>query len=170
MQKYFSYEIIVSELSLKENIYNFSADKSDLAYLASLLDVEGVLYFDAKISVKVDKKKNILTVNGVVSSEVVLKSVISLENFSKEYKLPFEVKYDMSAKPEDFDGVEFDLEEEVLDVIVGGKIDLADLAIEQLALCLDEYPRKEGEVFEFESEFDVDDKPNPFNVLEKLKK
>ena len=58
------------------------------------------------------------------------------------------------------------------DVVVGGKIDLADIVIEQIALRLDDYPRRPGEVFVFESEFDdgTEDKHNPFDVLAKLKK
>ena len=44
--------------------------------------------------------------------------------------------------------------------------------IEQVALMIDDYPRKDGEVFSFESEFDAEttEAMNPFNVLKKLKK
>ena len=58
------------------------------------------------------------------------------------------------------------------EVVIGGKIDLGDIAIEQIALRLDDYPRKEGEEFSFISEFDEEDdvKNNPFAVLAKLKK
>ena len=52
------------------------------------------------------------------------------------------------------------------------EIDLADIAMEQLALVLEDFPRKDGEVFEFESEFDEEttQKANPFAALAKLKK
>ena len=58
------------------------------------------------------------------------------------------------------------------DVVIGGQIDLGDIVIEQIALKLDDYPRKPGEVFCFESEFDEDDESanNPFAALAKLKK
>lgn len=170
MQKYFSYEVIVSTLTTKENDYEVRADKENLKYLKDLLDVEEVVSFDSKMSLKSDKNKNILTVSGIVNCEVILKSVVSLENFSQKYNLAFEVKYDLSANPNDFDGVEFDGSDEILDVVVDGKIDLADIAIEQVVLSIDENPRIEGEVFEFLPEFEVDEKPNPFKVLEKLKK
>jgi uncharacterized metal-binding protein YceD (DUF177 family) len=41
-----------------------------------------------------------------------------------------------------------------------------------LALVLDDFPRKEGEVFSFQSEFDEEttEANNPFAVLKKLKK
>ena len=58
------------------------------------------------------------------------------------------------------------------DIIIGGKLDLGQVAIEQVALVMEDNPRKEGEVFTFKSEFDEEDteKLNPFNVLKKLKK
>ena len=66
----------------------------------------------------------------------------------------------------------FDFDEEVPDIVEGGKIDLADIAMEQLALVLDDFPRRDGEVFEFKSEFDEETtaRPNPFAVLAALKK
>ena len=62
--------------------------------------------------------------------------------------------------------------EDVPDILDNGQIDLAAMAMEQLALVLDDFPRKEGEVFAFKSEFDEETtkKNNPFAVLENLKK
>ena len=44
--------------------------------------------------------------------------------------------------------------------------------MEQLALILEDFPRKEGEIFSFESEFDEETTlaSNPFAVLKKIKK
>ena len=42
-----------------------------------------------------------------------------------------------------------DMDAEVPDIVEDGKIDLAQIAIEQVALVMEDYPRKEGEVFEF---------------------
>ena len=68
--------------------------------------------------------------------------------------------------------MEFEFDDEVPDVIIDGKIDLAEIAMEQIALVIDDFPRQDGEVFEFESEFDEEttEKMNPFAVLAKLKK
>ena len=65
-----------------------------------------------------------------------------------------------------------DMDAEVPDIVEDGKIDLAQIAIEQVALVMEDYPRKEGEVFEFVSEFDEETTKtqNPFSVLAKLKK
>ena len=68
--------------------------------------------------------------------------------------------------------MEFAIDDEVPDIVENGQIDLAAIAMEQLALALDDFPRREGEVFEFKSEFDEETsaKQNPFAALAVLKK
>ena len=58
------------------------------------------------------------------------------------------------------------------DIIENGCINLADIAIEQIALNLEDYPRAEGEVFDGALYGDSEEpkKENPFAVLAKLKK
>ena len=74
--------------------------------------------------------------------------------------------------PQELREIEFDFEDDVPDIIINGKIDLAEIAMEQIALVIDDFPRKEGEVFEFKSEFDEETTQamNPFAALAKLKK
>ena len=65
------------------------------------------------------------------------------------------------------------LEEDLLwDIIENGQIDLAEIAMEQIALVIDDFPRQENESFVFKSEFDEETTraANPFAVLQKLKK
>ena len=59
---------------------------------------------------------------------------------------------------------------DIPDIVTNGEINLADIAIEQLALILDDYPRKEGEEFEEIIEDISPIRNNPFAVLESLKK
>ena len=101
-----------------------------------------------------------------------LMSVISLENFTKTYEPEFEINYDTQLSPKDLREMEFEFDDEVPDVIIDGKIDLAEIAMEQIALVIDDFPRQDGEVFEFESEFDEEttEKMNTFAVLATLKK
>ena len=99
-------------------------------------------------------------------------SAIPLENFTKTYEPEFENTYDTQLSPKDLREMEFEFDDEVPDVIIDGKIDLAEIAMEQIALVIVDFPRQDGEVFEFESEFDEEttEKMNPFAVLAKLKK
>ena len=99
-------------------------------------------------------------------------SVISLENFVKTYEPEFEIIFDTELTPKELQEMDFEFEDDVPDVIINGEIDLAEIAMEQIALVIDDFPRREGEVFEFKSEFDEEttQKANPFAVLAKLKK
>ena len=172
MQNLFSYPIVVDDLPSTERKYHLNADKQELDYLKGVLQVEGVRSFGAEIMLKLYKKEHRLDVWGRVDAELELKSVISLENFYKTYSPEFKISFDTKATLKEIKELEIDFNEDEPDVVVNGQIDLGQIAIEQVALVMEDNPRKEGEVFVFKSEFDDEDseKLNPFSVLKKLKK
>ena len=170
MQKDFSYPLLVADLPNVENSYKLEADKENLEYIKDLLEVEKVNSFSAEVHVKYNYKTGKIKVWGKVDSQLELMSVVSLEKFAKKYHPEFEITFDTKADYQEFDGKEFGLDDEVFDEVIGGKIDIAEIAIEQLALVIEDYPRKDGEGFSFESEFTEEEKPNPFAVLSNLKK
>ena len=65
-----------------------------------------------------------------------------------------------------------DINADVPDIAENGIINLADIAMEQIALQIDDYPRAKGEVFVYHSNDEYNETPheNPFAVLAKLKK
>lgn len=172
MQNLFSYPIIVDELSASEKKYTLDANNQDLEYLKEVLKVEAVKQFHAEIYLKLNKKEHRLDVSGLVDAELELKSVISLENFNKHYNPEFSLVYDTKATMKDIKELDIDLEEDEPDIIIDGQIDLGQIAVEQVALVMEDNPRKDGEVFVFQSEFDEEDtqKLNPFSVLKNIKK
>ncbi len=174
MQNLFSYPLNVDDLSVHEKKFNLTADKNALAYIRDILKVPDVKSFQAEIYVRTERDTRLIIVHGTVEAELELQSVISLENFLKKHTARFEVVFDPAATPQQQKELEVDFAEDLPDIVNGGKIDLADIAIEQLALVMDDYPRKEGEVFSFQPEFNEDEEEkaarNPFNVLKKLKK
>lgn len=172
MQKDFSYPLKIDALNQQEQHYRLCADAEQLNTLTEVLQVENVKSFVADIYLKLNLKQHCLDVWGKVTAEVELQSVISLDKFSKKYETPFTYHFDTQATYQDIKDLEAGINEDVPDIIDNGQIDLANLAIEQLALVLDDYPRQEGEEFRFESEFDEETtkQANPFAVLEKLKK
>ena len=172
MQILFSYPIVVDDLPSTERKYHLNADKQELDYLKGVLQVEGVRFFNAEIMVKLYKKEHRLDVWGRVDAELELKSVISLENFYKTYSPEFKISFDTKATLKEIKELEIDFNDDEPDVVVNGQIDLGQIAIEQVALVMEDNPRKEGEVFVFKSEFDDEDTEslNPFSVLKKLKK
>ena len=172
MQKKFSYPVKTDELN--QNSYKFvlEADAEELEDITEILQVEDVSFFRGEVFMKFNKKESILRVWGNVAATLTIKSVISLENFEQKIAVPFELFYDTKATYKDIRDMEPSINDEVPDIIENGEINLADICIEQVALQLDDYPRAEGEVFDFTQY--IKEEPlehnNPFAVLKKLKK
>ena len=172
MQKNFSYPVKINELNQNTYRYTLEADKAELADITAILKVEAVKFFKGQIALKFNKKENMLHVWGEVAAVLVLKSVISLENFEQKITTPFELWFDTKATYQDIRDMEADINDEVPDIVINGEINLADICIEQIALKIDEYPRAEGEIFDFSqyAETTEEIKESPFAVLSKLKK
>ena len=172
MQKHFSYPLIVEDISSGEKHYHITASKENLEEITDILKVPEVEKFESDIYTKLNKKEHLLKVWGKVDAELRLQSVISLEYFSKNYSPEFEVLYDTKATVNSQREEDVSFDEDLPDIVVNGKIDLAEIALEQLALVLEDYPRQAGEIFEWKNEFseEEDKKENPFKILEKLKK
>ena len=172
MQNLFSYPLMLDEIGNGTKTYCLSADKNQLKYIAEVLKLDGINSFEAKINVLLNRKNHRLNVSGFVDANVEHTSVISLEKFTKNYHPEFEFFYDTELTYDQLKEIEFDFDEDEPEIIENGQINLAEIAMEQLALVLDDFPRKDGEVFEFKSEFDEETttKANPFAALAKLKK
>ena len=172
MQKNFSYPVKTDELNQNQYKYVIHADKDELEDITRILQVESVRRFHAEVYLKKSPKENLLKVWGTVEARIELKSVISLENFFSNMKVPFELNFDTVATYQDIRDMGADINDDVPDIIINNTINLADICIEQIALNLDDYPRAEGEKFDY-SQYDNSEpekKENPFAVLKKLKK
>ncbi len=170
MQKEFSYPLQIDELGQGEQTYKLRADKGQLKTLAEILQVPAVNSFAADICLRFQKKRGILEVCGTAKADLGLISVISLEPFDKEYITEFKLTYDTNASYEDVYGEDDDIKNDVPDIVYDGKIDLGDIAIEQIALVMEDHPRKDGEEFNAFIEDAEPVKNNPFAALAKLKK
>ena len=172
MQKKFSYPLTVADLPQAEQHYRLRAEEADCRYLAEVLQLPAVNRLEADLRLKNNHAEGMLDVSGHVFAGIKLESVISLELFDQNYDFDFSLRFDTRATYASQREEAEDWTADLPDVVVGGKIDLADIVIEQIALRLDDYPRRPGEVFVFDSEFDdgTEDKHNPFDVLAKLKK
>lgn len=172
MQNLFSYPLTVEDMGSGTKTYHLNAAPKQLAYIAEVLKVDGILSFSAQIDVCFSRKAHRIDVSGKVEAEVEQTSVISLEKFTQHYAPEFAVFYDTELTEKQLKEMEFEFDDDVPDVVENGQIDLAAIAMEQLALVLDDFPRKDGETFSFKSEFDEETtlKTNPFAALAKLKK
>ena len=172
MQNIFSYPIIISDLGNATQNISIKADEAQLGDITEILQIAGTKSFVADINVKYHTKEQLIDVYGSVSAVLELTSVVSLEKFEKHYNTDFEIKFDATPPKKLKDDEELSLKDEILDSVVDGTIDICDIAIEQIALIMEDFPRKDGEEFVFESEFDEETTKsmNPFNILEKMKK
>ena len=172
MQNLFSYSLKLEDMSTAVRRYELNASPQELEFVAGIMKVPSVKSFTAEIYVRLHKKEHLADVWGSVDADVEQTSVISLENFIHPYHADFTLKFDTKMTEAELRELEFDIEDDVPDILDNGQIDLAAVAMEQLALVLDDFPRREGEVFSFRSEFDEETAPraNPFAVLKNLKK
>ncbi len=172
MQNLFSYPLVVDDLSSATKEYRLVAKKEELPCITEILKVVDVKSLSADIHVKYNKKEHLIKVWGTADAQIEQTSVISLENFVRPYHAEFEMFYDTELSPRAQHQTDVDLNDDVPDPVIDGVINLADVAMEQIALVLDDFPRMEGETFEFHSEFDDETslEQNPFAALAKLKK
>ena len=103
-----------------------------------------------------------LKITGALKAEVDQVSVVSLETFTSAIEYAIE-RYFLSPRA----GVP--TPEEDVDVIENGIVDLGEILAETLALELDPYPRKTGELFNDIEEQREPEKISPFRALSKLK-
>ena len=172
MQNLFSYPLKVEDISGAEKVYRLKATEEQCAFIAEVYKLPSVKSFQAEIHVKMTSKQHKIDVWGTADAKLEQTSVISLENFIKPYHSEFKVVYDTQMTLKELKETEFEFDDEIIDIIEIGQIDLAEIAMEQIALVIDDFPRQENESFVFKSEFDEETTraANPFAVLQKLKK
>jgi hypothetical protein len=139
--------------------------------LARRFDVPAILSLVARVKA-VPWRRGGVEVRGEVEAEVEQVSVVSLESFTSRVSEPLVRYFQAENAPGHRPGVlSVESLEDEPDVISAGAIDLGELAAETLALALDPYPRKPGEVFAQKGEDTAEDRPeSPFGVLSRLKR
>jgi uncharacterized metal-binding protein YceD (DUF177 family) len=105
-----------------------------------------------------------VTVTGRLTAQVRQICVVSLDEFDSPIDEPIEILFDKNA-PDPSDPAA--LRDDAPDPIIGGVVDLGQVAVEFLALGLDPYPRKPGVVFEYREDDGAEE--SPFAKLVKLK-
>ena len=172
MQNLFTYPLKLEDMSSSVKKYKLTANEQELKFITEVMKVPSVNSFESEISVKLHSKEHIVDVWGWIKADVEHISVVSLEPFVRPYYTDFALKFDTKMTAQDIKEIDFDIEEDIPDILDNGQIDLAAISMEQLALILDDFPRQEGETFSFDSEFDEETtlRSNPFYVLKNLKK
>ena len=138
-----------------------AADEKECAALAKRFDLPKIHMLGGLLKV-VPWRGGGLKVTGTLNARVDQVSVISLETFTSDLEFAIE-RYFLSPRAGQ------PAAEEDVDVIENGSVDLGEILAESMALELDPYPRREGEVFNDIEEHPESAKVSPFTSLSKLK-
>ncbi len=172
----FSRPINVEKVKSRGQREKITASQQECAELADQLSVNNIEFLQFNC-VLMPWKKGGVEVSGHLTAKIEETCVVTLEPFETEILQEVKRYFERPGRTES--EIPFlDLEnigDDVPDVLEHGIVDIGDVAVETLALCLMPYPRKPGAVFSDHVESgpeSADDpaKENPFNVLQQLKK
>jgi uncharacterized metal-binding protein YceD (DUF177 family) len=171
----FSRAVEVDRIAGTPSHFNFDAEPAERAALADRFGLISLDRFHASFSVR-RLRKDLIRVKGHISASLVQACVVTLEPIPAE--IAEDVELDFSEEPDDL-ATEMDLDAEAADgpeALLGGMINLGEVASEQLGLAIDPYPRRPGAEIPTEWAGDPAPEPvpepkvNPFSALEKLTK
>lgn len=142
----------------------FSVPDQAFPGVAERLKVEGVDALEAALHVT--RKGPIITVSGSVSATLRRICVYSLEEMVEDVHDTFELEFEQVDEEPDLAG-ELEIDADSPEPVAGETLDLADIAVQQVSLAMDPFPRKEGA----EPVRDMGEQPSlsPFSVLKPLK-
>ena len=176
----FSIELSLDDLPPQGREITFEATPAEREALAKRFDLIELKSLKGTATAKHWRKLGV-ALEGRFEAEVVQACVVTLDPVPASLKESFKVHYLPEEMLEEAAGgpgsereIVIDTEsEEPPEPIVAGHIDVGEMVAEQLALALDPYPRKPGvsvDAAPASETAEEEKKPNPFAVLEKLKK
>lgn len=166
----FSFPVGVAQLPPQGRAYKIVAKAADRARVAERLGLRDLPRLEVDMIVAPAGAD--VRVTGTLSADVVQDCVVTLEPVAGKIHETFSVLYSQhpDEPPEDLD---LAAAEEAPELLLGEDIDLGEVAVEQLALLIDPYPRLPGAVFKGPVEGPAvppEAKVSPFAILAKLKK
>lgn len=170
-QPVWSVKIPVEDIPETGAHFHLVADEATRASLTKIAELRDLPRLEASFDVSRQGASR-LHVSGQVSATLGQTCVVTLEPIERELSEGVDLAFSSDAAvelagEESEATIEFDQDEPV-EMIVGGAIDLGAIATEFFLLGIDPYPRKEGAVFEPTTAGDPAAKP--FAALAALKK
>ena len=141
----FSHPLSVEGISPdKERIEKIKANDKECAALAKRFELRKLSDFEATIKVR-RVAGGMVRLEGKISAEVVQTCVVSLQDVHAHVTGTFDtyLTEEQQDLPEDVD-IFLDDPESAAEMIIGGNIDLGEVASQYLSLNLDPYPRAPG--------------------------
>lgn len=175
----FSHIVEVDKIPSLGRMFKLEASEEERNKLSSRLDLLSFDEFKAEMKVIPLGRSSIVRVEGKIMAKLAQPCVISLKPVPADIVEEFSLDFAPETDADRVDEREFVLSEgDPYEPLEDGVIDVAELATQQLSLCLDIYPRAEdADIDEVQKsaealgrKFEVNGaKSNPFSVLSKLK-
>ncbi len=155
--------------------FRVESTEAERQALAAEYDIVGIDVLDADLRIRRDGATG-LRVTGTVKARIRQVCVVTLEEFASDLSEPVDVRFAPAAEVEVLEAAQAarppaqddEVEPELPDPIVAGRIDLGALTAEILALGLDPYPKKPGVAFAEPEAEAPDEAASPFAALRGL--
>ena len=141
--------------------------KEELSKFFELPKIDSLTFeFDAFLN------KDCVEINGILTSELLQKCVVSNDEFKTTVKEPVRLLFteDEDLYNSMLNVSDFSPEDDDVDLIENGRLYFMDIVREQFGLALNPFPKKTDEAFSYYELKAEDVKDNPFAVLKHLTK
>lgn len=161
-------ETIIPDKERRETVI---ANAEECAALAKRFDLKSLSGLKGDLKILRVSEGNIIRIQGDIEAEVMQACVVSLQDVPSRVRAHFDTSFTEEGEVfEDDIDFEFELEEDLHEVLNNGMIDMGELVAQYLSLELDPYPRAPGVSLAAQlSEIGGTPKNRPFQVLEGLK-
>lgn len=171
----FSRLVQADSVQQREVVEVIEADEAERRALAERFELEGIDRLKATVRMTRTRGGEMVRVAGDLEAEVIQTCVVTLEPVRNTVQDSFEALFaPESLVPDYSEEMEVDasiLDEEIIEPIVNGRIDIGELTAQHLSLALDPYPRCPGvDLPEGAEVEETEERPNPFAALERLKR
>lgn len=137
----------VKKLGREAIVIDVEASESECTQLAKVLEIVEISGFKLKGTLQRRKSSDLVEVSATVWADVVQACVVSLSPVAQKIEEVFTMCYTFDKGAVAVDDVDYVVsmdEDDLPELILDGRIDVVHMAVEQIALALDPYPRAQG--------------------------
>ena len=164
----------IKDLKKRITYIDIEASAEECHALAERLGLPKISGLLAKTRVERLARDRAVRIEGTIVANLSYRSVVSLEPFDAAIDESFSEILSNEVSPETDTEIELTPDDENMGLIEDGGFDLGEVVSQNLALLLDEHPRKPGEVdapdgIVWADEDAEEAEPNPFSVLSEMR-
>ncbi len=152
--------------------FTVNATRDECVKIAKRANLPGVGKFSADFHLSYLPHSEILSIRGMIRAEYTQICVLSLDHFTQDQEIEFEVQaLDQAKMAHSLQTHEaIDTAEETYEPIIAEHMDLGELAVQQFLVHIDPYPKKPGAKLAEMAELGGSGRAeNPFLALKELK-